>query len=200
MALGAEELLRKLDSLGASLEHQGKKIRELEEQQGVLRGSLQELKEAVGRWELPRERAAVGGWSGRQKSMSPRLTAGGRPTLLAVGRPSSGLSYLFGGERRQVLRRAIVNGSVSAGIGQVTDLLRQLQEFLEDVLKIIETVRGNLQGSGTLSAGPTVPILSKDTVEVVARMVKMPEFQRLVANLLTLALRDENEASWRAAG
>ncbi|MGB9919743.1 MAG: hypothetical protein ACPLPT_03290 [Moorellales bacterium] len=103
--------------------------------------------------------------------------------------PVAPLPFL-GPAGREALRRAIVEGTLGNGIREAMGWLQQLQEFLDSLLKILDQVRVNLEQSGVRTLGAELPVLSRDTVEVMARMIKMPEFQRLAAGLLTQMLKD----------
>lgn len=193
MQVLAVELAQKLDALGETLEQQGKRLKQLGEQQASLKESLREIREAVGSTGLPPRRH--GGLSVINPGGEPWTRApgggSGKVALLATGGSGQApLAALFGSRGKKIVRQAIVDGTMSAGIQELSDFLKQIQEFLENILKIIDTVRQNLEGPASQAAVSGLPALSKNTVEVMAKMIKMPEFQRLVAGFLTQALRD----------
>lgn len=184
------EFLHKLNSLGEAVEQYGRKLQQLGEQQANLRESLREIGEALGAAGAPRRNVGLSVISTRDARPAGGSAVGAQPALQAAGGGRSPMAAFFGGEGKQVIRRAIADGTVSTGIQGLADLLKQIQEFLENFLKIIETVRQNLEAPSTQAVTGGLPGLSKDTVEVMTKMIRMPEFQRLMAGMLTQALRD----------
>lgn len=186
------ELFQKLETLGETLEQQGKKIQMLGEQQASLKESLKEIKETIGAGNTPQRRTNNLSLVSHKGDLRARPSGGGssKTGLLSAGSGSSPLVSLFGSKGKQIVRQAIVDGTVSAGIQEFSDFLKQIQELIENILKIIDMVRHNLDAPTTQAAAGGIPALSKNTVEVMAKMIKMPEFQRLMAGMLTQTLRE----------
>jgi hypothetical protein len=88
------------------------------------------------------------------------------------------------------VRQAIASGAASNGLKEVLSFVRQVEEVLENLLKIVDMVRERLEAPAAASAARGFPGFGRDSWEVAAKMIKMPEFQRLAAGMLAQMLKE----------
>ncbi|MCR4420410.1 MAG: hypothetical protein QHH27_11030 [Clostridia bacterium] len=206
----------RLEALEEALARQERRLEELVERQRALKGGLLELKQALvpaapsaGQ---PAPPAPALTSAPPKTAPTPAALPPAEPALPPAepGKPGAPaddnlpaagadppdpapapLVRVLGLLGRENVRRGIIEGTFSNGIQEIMGWLQQFEEFLDGLLKILEQVRNNLGQPGASTMAAEIPVLSRHSVEVMAKMIKMPEFQRLAAGLLTQMLRDQ---------
>lgn len=92
---------------------------------------------------------------------------------------------------KNTIREAIITGTVDTALTRVSEVLDQLKEFVQALIRILEVAKQNLSPVEDETCGLTIPALQTSSAKLIWSLLKVPEFQEIMGTFLARALAEQ---------